>query len=94
MLALIFSLFGSGLLETHKNDLTELINRDKNRPSVVLWSVANEPRAEDPAAEEYFRQIFEHTRSLDSTRPVTIVLDTDYQKNNNVASSCTKGVPV
>lgn len=47
--------FGSGLLETHKKELTQLINRDKNRPSVVIWSVANEPRSDDPAAENYFK---------------------------------------
>lgn len=51
----LFSIFGEGLLETHKNELTQLIKRDKNRPSVVMWSVANEPRSEDPAAENYFR---------------------------------------
>ncbi|CAL8111716.1 unnamed protein product [Orchesella dallaii] len=70
--------FGPGLLETHKRELTQLINRDKNRPSVVMWSVANEPRSEDPNAENYFREIFQHTRSLDLSRPVTIVLFTNY----------------
>ncbi|ODN06660.1 Beta-glucuronidase [Orchesella cincta] len=79
--AVSLTLFGPGLLETHKNELTRLIKRDKNRPSVVMWSVANEPRSEDPNAENYFREVFQHTRSLDSSRPVTIVLDTNYARD-------------
>ncbi|CAL8111717.1 unnamed protein product [Orchesella dallaii] len=76
--AVSLTLFGPGLLETHKNELTRLIKRDKNRASVVMWSVANEPRTEDPNSENYFREIFQHTRSLDASRPITIVLDSNY----------------
>ncbi len=36
--------FGSELLANHLTVMKELVNRDKNRPSVVMWSVANEPR--------------------------------------------------
>jgi len=71
--------FGPELLETHKEDLRLLIQRDKNHPSVVMWSVANEPRSEDPNAEDYFRQIYDHTKALDPTRPVSIVLFTNYR---------------
>jgi len=49
--------FGPVLLETHKREMTQLIQRDKNHPSVVIWSVANEPRSEDSNAENYFRSI-------------------------------------
>ncbi len=35
----------------------ELIQRDKNRPSVVMWSVANEPASELSVAESYFRYV-------------------------------------
>lgn len=71
--AVAISGFGKGLLENHKRSLTELITRDRNRPSVVMWSVANEPRTNNPAAEEYFRKIRRHVKSLDKTRPMTIV---------------------
>lgn len=50
-----FSIFSSSLLAKHKDSLTELIRRDKNRPSVIMWSVANEPRTQNPAADEYFK---------------------------------------
>lgn len=64
--------FNNGLLENHKRSLTELYRRDKNRPSVVIWSIANEPRTQLPEAEDYYRQISAHIKSLDITRPITI----------------------
>lgn len=39
----------------HKMSLSELIQRDKNRPGVIMWSIANEPRTQYPASDEYFR---------------------------------------
>ncbi|WP_224400016.1 beta-glucuronidase [Corynebacterium poyangense] len=55
---------------THKDHIAELIQRDKNRPSVVMWSIANEPDTAVPEAREYFAPLVEWTRSLDATRPV------------------------
>jgi beta-galactosidase/beta-glucuronidase len=34
--------------------LEQLIRRDRNHPSVVLWSIANEPRTQQQGADEYF----------------------------------------
>jgi beta-glucuronidase len=56
--------------ETHAQAIRELVGRDKNHPSVVLWSITNEPDSTSNAAEEYFRPLFELTRALDATRPV------------------------
>ena len=36
----------SDLLANHKTVMSELVARDKNRASVVMWSVANEPQSE------------------------------------------------
>ena len=52
-----------------------LIERDKNHPSVIAWSLANEPRSLRPAAVPFFRTLYDLARSLDDTRPVTIVSD-------------------
>ncbi|KAJ8922924.1 hypothetical protein NQ315_001467 [Exocentrus adspersus] len=65
-------LFSDQLLENHKRSITELINRDKNRPSVVMWSAANEPQAQKEEASDYFKEIIAHVKSLDKTRPVTV----------------------
>ena len=57
----------------HAQAIRELIARDKNHPSVVLWSIANEPESETPEAEEYFRPLFDVARDADPTRPVGFV---------------------
>ncbi|XP_014212257.1 beta-glucuronidase [Copidosoma floridanum] len=66
--------FSSELLHRHKLSLSELIRRDKNRPSVVMWSIANEPRTQLADAGIYFEKVAYHTKSLDRTRPITIAL--------------------
>jgi beta-glucuronidase len=57
----------------HAQHIRELVARDKNHPSVVLWSIANEPESHTPEAVEYFTPLFELTRELDPTRPVGFV---------------------
>lgn len=66
--------FSPELLALHKDSISELIRRDKNRPSVIMWSIANEPRTQLPEAGEYFKQIAHHTKALDPTRPITIAM--------------------
>lgn len=60
-------------LEHHKEVLTDLYNRDKNHPCVVMWSVANEARTCEENSVPYFAELAELMRSLDRTRLVTIV---------------------
>ena len=57
----------------HAQAIRELIARDKNHPSVVLWSIANEPESVSEAAEEYFRPLFDVAREADPSRPVGFV---------------------
>ncbi|WP_411267587.1 glycoside hydrolase family 2 TIM barrel-domain containing protein [Enterococcus faecalis] len=59
---------------SHKTVIKELIERDKNHPSVVMWSIANEPDSDSEGAKEYFEPLVELTKELDpQKRPVTIV---------------------
>jgi beta-glucuronidase len=51
----------------------ELVTRDKNHPSVIMWSVANEPHSKPPHAKPFFRQLYDEAHALDGTRPVTVV---------------------
>lgn len=63
-----------GTKEHHEQVLRDLVKRDKNHPSVVMWSVANEPASEEEGADGYFKPLVELTKSLDpQKRPVTIV---------------------
>ncbi len=64
---------GEETLAHHLQAAQELIQRDKNHPCVVMWSIANEAATYEPASGPYFRTVAERTRELDPTRPVTIV---------------------
>jgi beta-glucuronidase len=52
--------------ENARNQLTEMIARDKNRAAVVIWSVANETPLGD-ARLSFLKNLISHARSLDST---------------------------
>lgn len=60
-------------LEHHLDTLKDLYGRDKNHPCVVMWSVANEADTGEDGAVPYFKTVIETMRSLDHTRPVTMV---------------------
>lgn len=55
----------------HAQHIRELIARDKNHPSVVMWSIANEPASNEEGAREYFEPLVQLARELDPTRPLT-----------------------
>ncbi len=75
-------------LDQCRQDIQDLIARDKNHPSVVMWSLANEPTsnrfinnggADLPLDDAYkakgrtfFEALFGYARGLDTTRPFTI----------------------
>jgi beta-glucuronidase len=59
--------------EVHRQAIRELVARDKNHPSVVLWSVANEPESHTDESLAYFEPLFTATREADPSRPVGFV---------------------
>ncbi len=61
----------SATQRAHQAAIRELIARDKNHPSVVMWCIANEPDASPDNAIDYFAPLVEETRRLDPSRPVT-----------------------
>ncbi len=62
-----------------KQQVSELIARDKNHPSVIMWSVANEPssrgalRGNADSGLEFFTELLAHARAQDRTRPALLV---------------------
>ncbi|RKY75099.1 beta-glucuronidase, partial [candidate division KSB1 bacterium] len=60
-------------LEVHKQQMRELVERDRNHPSVIMWSVGNEPQANTEEADRYFKEVADLARKLDDTRPITVV---------------------
>ena len=64
------------LQKNHRAALEEMIQRDKNHPSVIAWSIFNEAETITQAAHDYFAPLFDAARQLDSQhRPVTGVLE-------------------
>ncbi len=68
-------------LKNALNQLTEMITRDKNRASVILWSMANETPVGD-ARNEFLKTLIERARSLDSTRLITAAMEKIYEGEN------------
>jgi len=70
--------------ETYKNaenQLSEVINRDKNRASVIIWSMANETPTSD-ARNLFLNKLANYTRVKDPTRLISAALEqSDYQGN-------------
>ncbi len=68
----------SKALENHKRFIQRMVERDYNHPSVIIWSVGNEPNIVgdegyyDGSGRAYWKEVFEFTRSLDESRPITV----------------------
>ena len=57
-------------------DLTAMLHRDRNHPSIVMWSVGNEIREQPrPNGAEVLRPLVELCHQEDPTRPVTAACD-------------------
>ncbi|HWG15517.1 MAG TPA: beta-glucuronidase [Streptosporangiaceae bacterium] len=61
---------GAAAAAAHQAGIAELIARDRNHPSVIAWSIANEPDTAETAARDYFKPLVAMARELDPTRPL------------------------
>lgn len=69
--------------EHHRQVLRDMVQRDKNHPCVIIWSVANEPASQEDGATEYFEPLLNLVRELDEQkRPATLVT---YEGSNPVS---------
>lgn len=57
--------------------MEQLIHRDRNHPSVIMWSISNEPKSGQLGANDYFEDITSYTRQLDPSRPITASITTN-----------------
>lgn len=64
-------------LENARNQLSEMIARDKNRAAVVIWSMANETPLSD-ARLSFLRNLVTLARSLDPGRLISAAMERHY----------------
>ena len=58
-----------------KKDIDSMVLRDRNHPSVIMWSIGNEiSERSDPDGVEIARNLSGRVRELDTTRPVTMAV--------------------
>lgn len=64
--------YALGFMENYQADLTEMILKDRNHPSVIMYSIGNEVSepCEDKGV-ELAREMVDYAHKLDATRPVT-----------------------
>lgn len=77
----------------HRKDLEDLIRRDRNHPSVFIWSVGNEIQEQwgdeakgDTAGRAIARELVAIVRSLDTTRAITTA-NNEVNTYNNLLKS-------
>ena len=73
--------------EWHKRDLEDQILRDRNHPSVFIWSIGNEiPQQADTSALRIAPELAAIVHSLDKTRPITTANDRPDTSNKIIKS--------
>lgn len=66
----------SELKTNHINAVNEMITRDKNHPSVIAFSLLNEPETTTESSYAYFKDIFDAAKEADiQKRPLTGALE-------------------
>jgi beta-galactosidase len=71
----------------HRRDLEDLVLRDRNHPSVFVWSIGNEiPEQSDPTGVALAKELAEIVKGLDATRPITSACDHPYPENYLIKS--------
>ena len=73
------TMFGYGRFfdEWSERDLSDMIHRDRNHPSIILWSIGNEiPEQESANAYEMSKRLVDICHREDPTRPVTSACNT------------------
>lgn len=74
--------------EWYKRDLTDQVLRDRNHPSVFMWSIGNEIREQfDSTGTSIARELVNIVKSVDNTRPVTSALSEPHPGKNFIYKS-------
>ena len=72
----------SGTYENAEQQLTTMVERDINRASVIIWSIANETPV-NKARTNFLTKLAHKVRSLDDTRLISAAMEKHYSKNDS-----------
>jgi len=70
-------------LNNAKNQLAEAIARDKNRASIIIWSMANETPPSEPR-NTFLKELIQHTKSMDTSRLISAALEKHNKDGVNI----------
>lgn len=62
---------GEEYLAKAKEVISEMIKEHRNRPSVIMYSVLNEPPSDIPEVAEFIRKLAGYFKEMDPSRPIT-----------------------
>lgn len=70
-------------LSTAKGQLEELVLRDENRASVIIWSMANETPVKEERT-KFLKTLVETARGLDNTRLISAALELHWEADKRI----------
>jgi beta-galactosidase len=74
--------------EWHVRDIQAMVLRDRNHPSVFMWSIGNEIREQfDSTGTTIAKRLVELVKAIDTTRPVTCALTENFPEKNFIWKS-------
>ena len=81
------------VLQKAKDQYSELINRDCNRASAIIWSIANET-SPSPPRNQFLITLASHIRSMDSTRLLSAACKKDQAVDGHPDNDYTLNDPI
>lgn len=70
------------VFEKAKAQLNEMISRDQNRASIIIWSVGNETPV-SPVRTEFMHNLIKEAKAQDPTRLISAALEVKYNEGKN-----------
>jgi len=71
------------VFEKAKTQLTEMVDRDRNRASIIIWSVGNETPV-NAVRTDFMRRLIAKARELDNSRMISAALELNYGSSKDV----------